>query len=218
MKLFLFITGFTFLVFSQISFAKPILNRTVTATIHPDSINPDIYWMHPTEFNICGLDNGDPVFSIRAFKLNDSPRTFITFDICPKHDTKRIREYQEVIQKINPKGQLKFIQAYYNEDPKVEFAMQKDFGITALCSRGRVKEAKFSCGAFAMGERRADRLYNYFRETQMLLSAQYLKYHVDGVEQDESGHFIDLVKQYNAVVYVRGLSDYPQLFNTDWKP
>jgi hypothetical protein len=41
---------------------------------------------------------------------------------------------------------------------------------------------------------------------------------VGGVEQDDAGNFTDVFKDYKAIVYVRGLSDYLQLFNTEWQP
>lgn len=150
--------------------------------------------------------------------MNDSPRTFVTFDICASCDENEFAGYQQLIQETNPNGQRKVIEAIYLEAPKVEFAMQEKFGITASCSRSGLMDTKFSCGAFAVGERRADRLYNYFRHTQALLSAQYLKYQVAGAEQDDAGNFVEVMKEYNAIVYVRGLSDYPQLFNTEWQP
>lgn len=224
MKMYPFLAFIVFLAFSQASYAKPILNRTVALSspvfepIHPDSVDSNVYWIHTTEFNICGLDVGNPVFSIRAFKLDEQPRTFISFDVCAKHDAKKIGEYQELIQHMNPLGHLKFIEAYYSDAPKIEFAMQKEFGIVISCSHKSITDTRFTCGAFAIGERHADRLFNYFRWTQGLISAEYLKYQVSGVEQDDSGNLVDILKDYNAIVYVRGLSDYPKLFNTEWQP
>ncbi len=224
MKFCSLLTAFVVLVSFQPGFTKPILNRTVSLSspifepIHPDSVDPDVYWIHRTEFSICGLGAGSPAFSIQAFKLGEVARTFISFDICATHNSKKVAEYQALILKANSKGQLRFIEAYYNDAPRVEFAMQKEFGIISSCSRGWITGTKFTCGAFAIGEHRADRLYNYFRWTQGLLSAQYLNYRVNGAEQDDTGNFTDVLKEYHAIVYVRGLSDYPQLFNTEWQP
>jgi len=218
MKLVLFNIVFSLCLLTQIGIAKPVLNKLITGGIYPDSQDPNIYWAQIAEFNICGLDNGKPIFSINAFKLNETPRVFVSFDICARYDLSKISKYQEIIRKINPKGEIKIIEPYYNEIPKVLFPRQKDYKITTSCSHGNVKDSRFTCGAFALGEHRADTLYNFFRWTQGLISGQYLKYSIDGVEQDQSGSFKSLLKEFNAVVYVHGLSEYPQLFNTEWKP
>lgn len=224
MKFYSLMLAVALFVYSQTGFTKPILNRTVVLPspvfepIHPDSEDLNLYWVHTTEFNICGLDTANPIFSVRAFKLNEIPRTFISFDLCAKRDSKKIAEYQSLIQQVNSKGKLEFIEAYYMDTPKVEFFMQKEFGIVTSCSRNWITDTTFTCGAFSVGERRAERLYNYFRWTQGLLSTEYLKYRVGGVEQDDAGNLKDIIKEYHAIVYVRGLSDYPQLFNTEWIP
>jgi len=208
-------------LFSSLGYAKPILNQTVGLNspifepIHPDSEDPNVYWTHITEFRFC-TPNDYPVFAIRAFKSNEIPRTFLTFDLCGYKDPNKLIQYRALLKEINPNAELRLIAAFYPEAPKITFFMQKELGIQSSCTA--TGYLQFSCAAFAVGERRADRLYNMFRWSQALLIAENLNYKVDGVEIDETGKSTEIFKDFNAIAYVRGLSDYPELFDTEWKP
>lgn len=225
MKNFMFvlslIAGLSGSFFAEMALAKPILDRTVTVSayvpepIHPDSENPDLYWVHAMEFSYCGLEEKNPAFKVSPIGTAANPGLVISFDLCATKSAERMREYQNLITQLNPKGILKVLKAVYPQAPDVQFPLAKEFALQSSCVLPDMREGVLSCTVLTTGQAHADRLQSLFQYTTGLLTTGYLDYHVEGVNQGREGEFYETIGSYRAIYYVRGLQDYPHLFDLD---
>lgn len=193
--------------------AAPVLNDSgpaMSMTAFPDSVDPNLYYLAPTELSVAHDDAGVPEFSFLEQSGFFSDSALVQTTMAPSYSAEDLTEAENSITKADPKA--RFAPLPFSSSSVIFDVSLGKFVKTSDCNHpaGVVGQAE-SC-SFQLTSDGAKVMLSSFK-TGLTLTLQF-QYTVDGVIEKTDRSYVAQTNTYAVAGLLGGaeLAKYPQLF------